>query len=117
MRFYLPHFDGRSAANTYPIVEVDTDKVVGLISTGQGWIIPGAKRWPSRTISFFDGKYMGEFETHKECEAFAKGVEAVLNHMISTKDMTSANEFSYRSLLTSDQEAEINRLRFPSRSE
>jgi hypothetical protein len=34
-----------------------------------------------RHISLFDGKYQGSFEDGEQCEAFAKGVEAVLNHM------------------------------------
>lgn len=40
----------------------------------------------TRLISLFGGKYTGEFDTHEECVAFAKGVEAVLNHMVSTGD-------------------------------
>jgi hypothetical protein len=30
----------------------------------------------------FNEKYVGQFDTHAECVAFAKGVEVVLNHMI-----------------------------------
>jgi hypothetical protein len=35
-----------------------------------------------RTIILF-GKYQGTFISQEECEAFAKGVQAVLNHMVS----------------------------------
>lgn len=41
-----------------------------------------ASRSPrARQISLFGGKYSAEFESPEECNAFAKGVEAVLNHM------------------------------------
>jgi hypothetical protein len=33
-----------------------------------------------RTVILF-GKYRGDFETQQECQAFADGVETVLNHM------------------------------------
>jgi hypothetical protein len=42
-----------------------------------------------RHISLFGGKYQGDFEEPKECDAFAKGVEAVLNHMAETSEEKS----------------------------
>jgi hypothetical protein len=33
-----------------------------------------------RTVILF-GKYRGDFETQQECQAFANGVAAVLNHI------------------------------------
>ncbi len=35
-----------------------------------------------RYISLFGGKYTGEFKTSAECQAFAKGVEAVINNLM-----------------------------------
>ena len=43
----------------------------------------------TRHISLFGGKYQGDFEEPKECDAFAKGVEAVLNHMAETSEEKS----------------------------
>jgi hypothetical protein len=47
----------------------------------------GHKRYPTRTIRLFDSKYIGSFNTHTECVAFVKGVEAVLNYMLEAKDV------------------------------
>lgn len=41
-----------------------------------------------RRIILFGGKYRGSFKSQEECEAFAAGVESVLNHMISTDKAT-----------------------------
>jgi hypothetical protein len=58
------------------VVDKETDKTVG-------WVY--AERSPaSRTISLFGGKYEATFSSgHSidECIAFAKGVEAVMNHL------------------------------------
>ncbi len=60
------------------VVDEETDKIVGWVN---------AERSPaSRTISLFGGKYEATFSSgHSidECTAFAKGVEAVLNHMVA----------------------------------
>jgi hypothetical protein len=37
--------------------------------------------------STVDSKYIGSFNTHTECVAFVKGVEAVLNYMLEAKDV------------------------------
>jgi hypothetical protein len=39
----------------------------------------------SREITLFE-KYGGSFDSYEDCVAFAKGVEVVLNHMLSTGD-------------------------------
>lgn len=58
------------------VIDEDTGKTVGFVD---------AERSPvKRHISLFDGKYQGDFTEREECKAFAKGVEAVLNHMIAT---------------------------------
>jgi hypothetical protein len=41
--------------------------------------------WPEPSL-LFDKKHTGSFETHKECDVFVKGVEAVLNHTLEAKD-------------------------------
>jgi hypothetical protein len=53
-----------------------------------------------RRISLFGGKYEGSFATHyegsfathEECVAFARGVEAVLNHMVLVKAERSSEQ-------------------------
>jgi hypothetical protein len=60
------------------IIDAETGKIVGQFSFGHQ---------QGRTVlSLFDGKYHGTFDTHEQCWAFAKGVEAVLNHMVSIKE-------------------------------
>jgi hypothetical protein len=41
--------------------------------------------WPAPSL-LCDKKHTGSFETHKECEAFLKGVAAVVNHILEAKD-------------------------------
>ena len=55
------------------VIDQDTGKEVGFVD---------AERSPAaRHISLFGGKYQADFKTHEQCEAFTKGVEAVINHM------------------------------------
>ena len=76
MRLKISEIDLRSqTSGERAVIDEDTGKTVGQFAYGhQG----------GRTVSLFDGKYTGSFERHEECVAFAMGVEAVLNHMIST---------------------------------
>jgi hypothetical protein len=56
-----------------PVIDEDTGTEVGFVD---------AERSPrSRYISLFGSKYQAEFESREQCQAFAKGVETVLNHM------------------------------------
>jgi hypothetical protein len=57
------------------VIDETTGKAVGVIMY---W---GDQQ---RLISLFDDKYTGLFLTNEECIAFAKGVEEVINHLIST---------------------------------
>ena len=59
------------------IIDSETGKTIGQFSYGHQ---------QGRTVSLFDGKYQGTFDTHEQCWAFAKGVEAVLNHMMLIKE-------------------------------
>jgi hypothetical protein len=63
------------------VVDQDTGKKVGHVIAERS---PGKTR--KRHISLFGGKYQGNFESPDECDAFAKGVEAVLNHMTETDE-------------------------------
>ena len=69
------------------VVDQESGKIVGFVD---------AERSPAtRHISLFDGKYQAEFSSPRsiyECDAFAKGVEAVLNHMIASNDQNLAAE-------------------------
>jgi hypothetical protein len=79
MRLRVPYVDLRrqtGSGQSKSVDDEDTGKSVGQIIYFTG---PSG---PKRTISLF-GKYHGEFETDEECAAFAKGVEEVLNHMVS----------------------------------
>jgi hypothetical protein len=83
MKLKVPNFDGRTRMADHPhkVMDSDTDKAIGLVQGHQGPSLGPSLRW---SISLFDGKYEGVFERHDECVAFAKGVEAVLNHMVSS---------------------------------
>jgi hypothetical protein len=69
------------------VVDQESDKIVGFVH---------AERSPAtRHISLFNGKYEAEFSSpisHHECDAFAKGVEAILNHMTASDDKNSVSE-------------------------
>jgi hypothetical protein len=82
MRIEVPKIDGRTQVDTsrdHPIHDLDTGNKIGWLSFNQGISMrPGR-----RCISLFGRKYIGYFDNHSECFGFAKGVEAVLNHMVS----------------------------------
>jgi hypothetical protein len=63
------------------VLDQDTGKQVGFVD---------AERSPAtRHISLFGGKYQATFTSsvsRDECDAFAKGVEAVLNHIIEADE-------------------------------
>jgi hypothetical protein len=87
---HVPKLDGRTAGpgGLYPkIIDLDTKRaVVHLDILRKISLVPPTARF----ISLFGGKYTGEFDSHEECVAFAKGVESVLNHIVSTGNETSA---------------------------
>ncbi len=66
------------------VIDEETDKIIGWVH---------AERSPAfRHISLFGGKYQAEFTSNNsllECDAFAKGVEAVLNHMVDMREESS----------------------------
>jgi hypothetical protein len=62
------------------VVDAEQGTIVGYVSSRKGSWIRG-KRNAGRIISLFDKKYIGRFETHEECLAFAKGVEAAINDL------------------------------------
>jgi hypothetical protein len=64
------------------VIDEDTGKEVGFVEATRSPI--------ERRISLFGGKYQGDFETHEECKAFAKGVEAVLNHAVEVPDQAAS---------------------------
>jgi hypothetical protein len=84
MRLTVPKIDGRTLAGNlrFGVKDLETNKTIGFVQARQGMTL-SETRHPNRNISLFGGKYEGSFETHDECVAFAKGVEAVLNHMVS----------------------------------
>jgi hypothetical protein len=81
MHLKFDHFDGRSW-NVKDVIDEDTGKQVGHIrSDGVGFGNIGGIE-----ISLFDGKYEATVSSYKECVGFVKGVQAVLNRMISADD-------------------------------
>ena len=85
MRLVLDKFSARGTADEYGISDEVTGKCVGTVSIGQAASIRH-KRYPARTIRLFDSEQISKFNTHMECVAFVKGVEAVLNYMLEAKD-------------------------------
>jgi hypothetical protein len=78
MRFKVPYIDLRRSpgAGGRTVHDEDTGRTVGQVTYG-----PSSKR----RISLL-GKYYGTFKTDEECEAFAEGVAAVLNHMVAVAE-------------------------------
>jgi hypothetical protein len=91
MNIQVPHIDGRTRRAEFrqAIVDLDSGKDVGILECRQG-SAGHSRRYPSRVISLFDGKYREAFESHAECVAFAKGVEAVINQATAPKDQPPA---------------------------
>jgi hypothetical protein len=87
MRFQVPKIDVRTAWGrdwSEPVLDLDTGKPIGVLRTSQAAPRLGDPT-ANREITLFK-KYGGSFDSHEECVAFAKGVEVVLNHMLSTGD-------------------------------
>jgi hypothetical protein len=91
MDIQIPRIDGRTRIGSlvHHIIDRDTGKKIGTLECRQGsWQNDSRtyRRYHSRTISLIDDKCRGSFETHAECVAFAKGVEAVINQRVAPKD-------------------------------
>jgi hypothetical protein len=76
-------FDGRSF-NHRVITDQHTGKRVGVIRSD------GAGGGGGIEVDLFDGKYRIIVDNYKACWGFVKGVEAVLNHMVSVKDQSDS---------------------------
>jgi hypothetical protein len=66
------------------VIDEETGDIVGWVrsETSPAW----------RRIWLLGGKYQADFSSTNsrlECEAFAKGVEAVLNHMVDMREESS----------------------------
>ena len=83
MKIRVPVIDGRSfdAINLGPhnVIDEETGKAIGTIEGHRGSMGIDRSRW---AICLF-GKYNGYFERRDECVAFAEGVEAVINQVVS----------------------------------
>jgi hypothetical protein len=79
-----PHYTGATSYQ-YGVFDEVTGKCVGTVNVDR---FTGRRR-VARTVLLFDKTYSGSFDTHMECVAFVKGVEAVLNHALKAKDATS----------------------------
>ncbi|MBR1142235.1 hypothetical protein [Bradyrhizobium sp. AUGA SZCCT0431] len=79
MQIEVPKIDSRGGGSS-AIIDLESGKAIGSLMTRQG-SDAGDRRAPSRSVKLL-GKYVGRFEIHEECVAFAKGVEEVLNFMV-----------------------------------
>jgi hypothetical protein len=64
------------------VIDEDTGEQVGFVEE--------TRSPPRRHISLFGGKYHGVFTKPEECAAFAKGVEAVMNHLVELPDLVKS---------------------------
>ena len=88
MRLKLQRVDARYARTMptqYGVFDEVTGKCVGAVAIDRHI----GKRRVFRTVVLFDERYSGSFDTHTECVAFVKGVEAVLNDILKAKNATS----------------------------
>jgi hypothetical protein len=74
-----------TAEDTIAVFDEVTGKCVGAVAIDRHI----GKRRVFRTVVLFDERYRGSFDTHTECVAFVKGVEAVLNDILKTENATS----------------------------
>jgi hypothetical protein len=85
MRLVLENVEMRGGCigdYAWPTDVIDADRKVGVLSHERS---PAA-----RHISLFGGKYQGSFKTFEGAEGFARGVEAVFNHMVEVPDMPAS---------------------------
>ena len=88
MRLRAEHIDmqGNYPDEVYwptSVTDLDTGKIVGKILN---------ERPRLRRVSVFDSKYQGDFKTREECDAFLRGIEAVLNHATSFTEPNAAEQ-------------------------
>jgi len=76
MRFIVPKLDLRSHGIGSDAIEDESGNVVGQFRHRTSSTNPGH----NRTVILL-GKYIGQYETHAESQAFADGVAEVLTHM------------------------------------
>lgn len=91
MKLKVPVLDARTRRGRHPdrVIDLDTGKTIGFISGRHGSALDS---FPSWVIQLFDAKYSAGFKSWEECAAFAKGVETVLNHMISVGEVETATD-------------------------
>jgi len=75
MKLIAPEVKNYSTATAGEPIKNDAGETVGqlIYSKGEG-----------RQVRLFGGKYQGNFNSQDGLNGFLKGVEAVLNHMMST---------------------------------
>ena len=81
-------YQGAQAWKT-DVLDEETSKIVGYVHSQRE---PDSTAF--RLISLFGGKYQAEFSSTvsgSECAAFAKGVEAVLNHMLEVGEQSTGS--------------------------
>ena len=89
MYLTFPEFDARSR-DWINVIDQDTGKKVGYIQCNGSGVSGGGIY-----VSLFGNKYHGGgcfLANYRECVAFVKGVEAVLNRMISTGNTASSSQ-------------------------
>jgi hypothetical protein len=85
MRIEVPGMNSGASSRwgeTFDVVDTDSGKIVGSVLCSDGL----------RTISLFDGKYKGHFHEDRECQAFARGVETVLNQTMHQSNVRRISE-------------------------
>lgn len=94
MRIQFPKYrDARGWKGAYgfagEIIDLDSGERVGHLEIHQGmW--DGENRHHTRTVSIMG--YTEDFDSHEECYAFAKGVEAVINRVLRASAKKSSTE-------------------------
>jgi len=87
MRLKFKHFSGRRW-NTVPVTEESTGQEVGHIrSNGVGFGGGGTHAEDGIEIYLFGGRYQMTVQTYDQCWGFIRGVEAVLDQMMSNQDI------------------------------
>jgi hypothetical protein len=83
LKFNKDALDFRRRDSDSEVVDQDSGNEVGFVSASHGFGI---------RMFLFDGKYTGTVHSYEEATGFLKGVEAVLNHMVSPEDHRQSSQ-------------------------
>jgi hypothetical protein len=95
MRLTFKPFDGRFRG-WHDVVDEDAngERIGSIYCGGVGFVGAGRSGSGGIEVRLFGDRYEGTFNTYDQCCGFIKGVEAVLSHMTSLREIIPADAVS-----------------------